>query len=181
MYLYKITNNDSKSIYIGITKTSINNRFSSHKNAAKRNVKSALYDAIRKYGKDSFSIECMQTYSDYDVLLKQEEYVIRYMKAAKIPNYNIKDGGSKVFGIRDKESWKEKLKEGRIGRKPALGMKHSDSNKKAFSEFGKLRWDIYGRYPKEVLDFGFTKANKMYGISKTHYYRLRKERMLSNE
>ncbi len=108
-------------------------------------------------------------------MLLAEEQTIRYIKAAKIKTYNIKNGGSKVFGIRNKDSWKLKLKEKRVGRKPALGMKHTEANKKRFGEFGKQRWDKYGQYPSEVLEYSFLEANKKFGISKTHYYRLRKE------
>jgi hypothetical protein len=66
------------------------------------------------------------------------------------------------------------LKEKRKGRKPALGMKHTEDNKKKFGEFGKMRWDIYGRYPDDVINYSFNEAKEKYGISKTHYYRLRK-------
>ena len=53
-------------------------------------------------------------------------------------------------------------------------MKHTEENKKKFGEFGKLRWDKYGRYPDTVVNLSFIEANKQHGISKTHYYRLRK-------
>jgi group I intron endonuclease len=175
MYLYQITNIKSGSIYIGVTKTTVMQRFSSHKNAAMRGVKSALYDAMRSYGIDCFIIHTLNIFENEDLMLLTEERTIRYIKAAGISNYNIKNGGSKVFGIRDKAAWIEKLKEARIGRKPASGMKHSEKNKELFSEYGKLRWDIHGRYPKDIITYSFKEANKLFGISKTHYYRLRNQ------
>ena len=181
MYLYKITNTISNTIYIGITKRNVNTRFSQHKYAAKNGTKSKLYCAMRSYGIEHFKIETLQVFKTYEQLLIAEEFLIRYIKAANIKNYNIKDGGSRVFGIDDIESWKNNLKQVRKGKKLALGMKHSDDNKKLFGAYGRLRWDIHGRYPIEVLNYSFKDANKKYGISKTHYYRLRKERVLSNE
>lgn len=181
MYLYKITNIISGSIYIGVTKTTIKQRFSSHKCASKRGNPGKLYDAMRSYGIDKFEIEMLYQYKTEEAMLLAELQLITYIKLAGIKNYNLKAGGSKIFGVNDKPAWQQKLKEKRKDRKPALGMKHSDENKKLFSSYGTHRWDLYGRYPKEVLDYGFTESNKRYGISKTHYYRLRKERILSND
>lgn len=175
MYLYKITNTINSTIYIGVTKSSLHRRFSAHKWAARHGIQSALYDAMRKHGVDNFKIDLCGIYQTEAQMLTAEEQVIKYSKAAKIRMYNIKNGGSKIFGIRDKAAWIRKLKEKRVGRTPSLGMKHSDENKKLFGMFGTQRWDKYGRYPSEVLDYGFTEANKKFGISKTHYYRLRKE------
>jgi len=53
-------------------------------------------------------------------------------------------------------------------------MKHTEENKKFFGECGRLRWDKYGRYPAEVTAMSFKEANEKYGISKTHYYRMRR-------
>jgi hypothetical protein len=95
--------------------------------------------------------------------------------------YNLHPGGLGGFSILTKseveiEEWREKQRIARKGKTPALGMKHSDENKILFGEFGKKRWDIYGRYPaEEVVNMSFKEANKKFGISKTHYYRLRKQ------
>jgi group I intron endonuclease len=179
--LYKITNTKNNSIYIGVTKKSIQTRFKQHVNAAKRGTSSRLYNAMRKYGVDSFVCDVLQIYDTEDAMLSAEKQLITYIRLTKIQCYNILIGGSKIHPIKDKDAWIEKLKSARAGRTPALGMKHTEDNKKLFGEFGKMRWDLYGRYPKEVTDYGFSEAHKKFGISKTHYYRLRKERMLSNE
>lgn len=175
MYLYRITNTISGTIYIGVTKTTVYKRFRSHVNAAKRGVKYPLYDAMRSYGLNNFIVEQIGSYNTENEMLSAEEQILRYIKATKIKVYNIRDGGNKKFAVRDKESWRQALSVARQGGKPALGMKHTEENKKKFGEYGKFRWDIYGRYPKEVLNYSFKEANKLFGISKTHYYRLRKE------
>jgi hypothetical protein len=63
------------------------------------------------------------------------------------------------------------LSQARQGRTPALGMKHSDENKRYFSECSKRREP---KYPKQVTEIPFKEASEKYGISKTHYYRLLK-------
>lgn len=78
-------------------------------------------------------------------------------------------------------SWKEKLSKARKGRQPALGMKHTEENKKLFSEVSKKYWDENRIYsPEEIRKFSsFKEANRATGISKTHYYRIK--RALNND
>lgn len=181
MNLYKITNNINGRCYIGITKHSIHKRFRQHLFAAHSGKKSYLYDAIRSYGNEHFSIEHLCSFSNEEAMLNSERNHIIYMKLSGQKLYNIKDGGNEIFGMRDKDAWRVKLKAARIGRKPAQGMKHTDTNKKLFSDYGKLRWDLYGRYPDDITELSFKDAHNLHGISKTHYYRLRKQRLGINE
>lgn len=176
MYLYKITNLISNSIYIGITQSKLYNRFSSHKNCAKRGVKTPLYDAMRKYGVENFKIEIIKEFNNRkDLEEAEKEEISKYRILNQVRVYNILDGGSSYFPIKDMEKHRKILKEKRKGRKPSLGMKHNEENKKLFGMYGRLRWDKYGRYDiKEILKYSFTEAKKRFGISKTHYYRLRK-------
>lgn len=189
-YLYKIVNNISGTIYYGIT-NNIASRMATHKHNAlksKRFLKYPLYCAIRSYGWDAFSVHCVGTFDDLSSVQQAEVAIIAKCKEDGVKMYNLHPGGTGGFSILTKSpeeivSWKEKRKATMAGRdfKPALGMKHTDENKKLFSAFGKLRWDIYGRYPaEEVLLLSFIDANKKYGISKTHYYRLKKQ-LASNE
>lgn len=181
MYLYKIVNTKNENVYVGITRTSIYNRWKAHKSAARRGVKSMLYDAMRSYGIEVFKIEVIAEFNNEQELLQAEKDMIAYYRNLLGKTYNILDGGESHFPIKDKEEWRLKMIKGRQGKKPALGMKHTEENKRKFGEFGKLRWDLYGRYPEEVLDYSFSEAHKKFGISKTHYYRLRKERAKSND
>lgn len=173
-YLYKITNKISGTVYFGIT-NNMRQRWYVHKHCYRSGYKTPLYDAMRSYGIDNFLIEVIEEAEDKEYIANREIEMI-----ANTPKtYNLHRGGHIGFDIRTKgeseaAEWIAKLTKARQGKKPALGMKHSEENKKLFGEYGKLRWDIYGRYPKEVLDYGFAEANKKFGISKTHYYRLRK-------
>ena len=182
-YLYYITSTETDTYYIGITKNPAS-RWRSHKYNAKKGTKTPLYDAMRSYGIETFSMS----------VIKEFEYVndcclaeVQEIKSAKEQNkkiYNLALGGFSGNVITDpvqKERWKAKLKEKRVGRKPALGMKHSEENKKLFGDFGRLRWDIHGRYPEEVINYSFKEASTRFGISKTHYYRLKKSRAATND
>ena len=182
MYLYKITNNITNSVYIGITINPIKNRFQSHKYSAKRGDYSILYNAIRKYGFENFSIITLNTYNNRKNLERAERNAIKSFKKSGYKLYNILEGGSSYFPIIDKENWKNKLKLKRVGRTPALGMKHTDNNKKLFSEVSNKYWDSQETYNRDnIIKYGFTEANKLFGISKTHYYRIRKIWLKSNE
>ena len=117
----------------------------------------------------------------HDNLTKEEacNLEIKYISEYQGKIYNIAVGGQTGFSMllktqAEQLAWKSNLSIARAGRKPALGMKHTDENKEVFSTCGRARWDLYGRYPSEVLNYGFAEANRKFGISKTHYYRLRK-------
>jgi len=83
-HIYKITNNVNGKIYIGKTIKDINVRFREHLTTSDRyhynvvnNIKqkqSLLYPAIYKYGKDNFSIECIDTANDKYELNQKEIY-----------------------------------------------------------------------------------------------------------
>lgn len=175
MKLYKIVNLVSSGVYIGITKGDLKSRFRMHKFQARNGRKTPLYDAMRKYGEENFSIEILKEFEDFKELCDAEIEEIKSARASEVTCYNLCDGGVQNFDYvrRDREKWIANLKTKRVGRKPALGMKHTEDNKKLFSEFGKQRWDKYGRYPEEVIHLPPKEAREKFGISKTHYYRLR--------
>lgn len=173
MYLYEIRNTESNSVYVGITRSSLDQRFRSHKHSAKSGAKTPLYDSIRAKGFDKFTINLVKVcLTEEELLASEKDLIQQHRLSGKC--YNILDGGAAYFPIKDWDKQKLKLRASRAGRKPALGMSHTEDNKKLFSQFGKMRWDIYGRYPKDVISYSFVVANKMFGISKTHFYRLRK-------
>lgn len=174
MYLYQIVNKDSGRKYYGIT-VNTKNRWSSHKYAAKyTRSKTPLYDAMRSYGFDRFILEVLEEGPD-ELIAQREINLI----ASDPTCYNLHQGGHIGFDVTTKEpdavdEWKAKLRVKRKGKTPALGMKHTDETKKLCGEYGKLRWDIHGRYPDDVTSLSFKAAKEKYGISKTHYYRLRR-------
>jgi len=178
MYLYEIRNSENDAVYVGVTRNTLANRFRSHKHCSK-SLHTPLYCAMRKYGFDKFKIVLIYEFETEKEMLKAEKDRIAFYRNIGVKCYNILDGGDSYFPIKDMEAHRAALRERRKGRKPALGMKHTDENKKLFSECGKARWDKYGRYPEDVISLSFKDAKLKYGISKTHYYRLVKANALN--
>jgi len=170
MYLYQYQNKVSQRKYYGIT-VNTKRRNASHKWAAKTK-KTPFYDAVRKYGWEGFEFSVISEGTQEEISLEEIRLI-----SEDTGCYNLHLGGNTGYnvsaGTRAAE-WKLKLRAGRAGGKPALGLKHSEETKKLCGEYSKAWWDKKGRYPKEVLDYGFTVSNKKFGISKTQYYRLRK-------
>lgn len=164
--IYEIVNTVSNRRYIGMTKKGLSTRFSQHKSSAKRGVKSPLYDAMRSYGSNNFVILELHIFDTKQECVEQEIKLI----AEDSTLYNLASGGEGGFVVTNIEEWKTKLREARKGRRPALGMKHSEENKKFFAECNKRKTL---KYPGE-LPSSFKEASKLLGISKTHFYRLKK-------
>jgi group I intron endonuclease len=177
--VYIIENKISGSAYIGITEKSIDRRFTEHKRSMKNGIKTALYDAMRSYGVENFLLEEFCETEDRKSAGDIERHLIQIYKEHD-SSYNLLRGGDGCgFYIPDKEAWKEKLKLARVGRTPALGMSHTEENKKLFSKVSNDYWDKQETYNFEQMD-GLThkEAKQKFGISTTHYYRLKNKRKL---
>lgn len=97
-YIYKITNQVNKKIYIGKTLETIEERWRHHKNDAKRftvhgekNKHRPLYSAINKYGIENFTIEMVEE-CDINILNDREKFWIEYFQSFK-NGYNATVGG----------------------------------------------------------------------------------------
>lgn len=184
-YTYCIVNSISGSMYIGQTSSSISRRYYEHRHAAySLNKKSKLYDAMRKYGEEAFYIVELETLGTRAEANLSEINHISESKSMGINLYNMTNGGEGGFVVPQEKlaEWKHKLSSSRQGKTPALGMKHTEENKKLFSEVSNKYWTEHRKYTAEqILKAGsFKLAHELYGISKTHYYRLIK-RAQSNE
>ena len=76
-FVYKATNTTNGKSYIGITSRSTEARWSEHLSRARCGVRnSRIYDAIRKYGEDSFKVTTVgQTESDYWVRWLETKFI----------------------------------------------------------------------------------------------------------
>lgn len=180
-YLYRLTNTLSGTVYYGISNNP-RQRFATHKHVAKAGkLKSKLADAMRAYGADKFSLEVVQEFSSREAAYAAEVEVIAHNKAAGTKSYNLHPGGSGGFSMMEKsdeeiQQWRAKQRLARKGKTPALGMKHTEETKALCGEYGKLRWDIHGRYDVDaVVSLRCVDAMRKYGVSKTHYYRLKRQ------
>lgn len=76
MRVYLIKNLLTGLLYVGQTCQPLSGRWSGHKYSAKRGSSLALHEAIRTYGPEAFSIECLQECSNKMELEKAETYWI---------------------------------------------------------------------------------------------------------
>ena len=176
--LYYLVSYETAYYYIGMTKSKLTTRLNQHRSNAKLGKKSALYDCMRKH---DFMIVLVKEFDLHADCCDEEVSHIYIAKMLGHNILNIAPGGEGGFNVVDVDNWKIKLREKRRGRKPALGMKHTEENKKLFSIVSKSYWSTQETYkPEEVCKYGFKEAKELFGISKTHYYRLKK-RLQNNE
>ena len=110
MWIYKITNIQNNKVYIGQTIRPIEQRFHRHINDAMNNILDTHFArAIRKYGKDSFIIEEIDTAQTQDELNQKEQYWIRYYDAVN-KGYNETDAINKCGGNTYQSKTEEEMK-----------------------------------------------------------------------
>ena len=92
-YIYKITNDINKKIYVGKTIGTVEERWREHLSDYKktRNQKRPLYDAMLKYGVEHFSIEQIEECA-IESLNEREQFWIAYFGSFKF-GYNATIGG----------------------------------------------------------------------------------------
>lgn len=123
MWIYKITNIQNNKIYIGQTIRPVQQRFNRHLNDALHNIIDTHFArAIRKYGKNNFIIEIIDTAQNQKELTKKEQYWIQYYNSIQ-NGYNETDAISKCGGntyksktAKEMEVIKEKIRQTKIGK-----------------------------------------------------------------
>jgi len=127
MIVYKITNKINGKIYIGQTVQDLNIRFNAH--CYKGSGCTKIYRAIRKYGKENFTIEIIEVCDSIESLNKAEEYWIK--EYSSIENgYNLTTGGlNNKFSKETKEKLSIILKK-RYLTKEAKKKRSEESKKK---------------------------------------------------
>ena len=124
MWIYKITNIQNNKVYIGQSIRPIEQRFKRHINDALNNILDTHFArAIRKYGKENFIIEEIDSAKTQDELSKKEQYWIQYYNAVE-EGYNETDAISKCGGNtyqskteEEMEVIKEKIRQSKMGSK----------------------------------------------------------------
>lgn len=93
-YIYQITNLVNNKKYIGLTTSSIQERWKQHIQALNRGIDYALYQAMRKYGVENFIIEELEE-TPNECLNDREKYYIATIKTYIKDNngYNLTRGG----------------------------------------------------------------------------------------
>jgi len=124
MYVYKITNKVNNKVYIGQSIRPIEERFNRHISDAVNHVLDTHFArAIRKYGKENFTIELIDTAKTQEELTLKESNWISFYDSTKT-GYNETDAitkcGGNTYKSKTKEEMRlisEKLKSSKIGSK----------------------------------------------------------------
>jgi len=103
MIIYKATCLVNNKIYIGLTKNSLHNRKWRHLYYAKTGIGNIFHSAIRKYGKENFIWEIIDTAKTYKELQKKEIiWIKKLLSNNRKIGYNIVLGGGSC-GIKRSE------------------------------------------------------------------------------
>lgn len=94
--LYKIVCSANGKLYIGYTSKTAEERFQTHLLNAKWKRKTALYDAIRAYGPEAFSVEMLLTCDDHASACAHEVRLIAELCCLLPAGYNMTSGGDGV-------------------------------------------------------------------------------------
>lgn len=136
MVIYKITNKSNGKIYIGQTVRKLDKRIHEHKNAIKYNRKSAISNAINKYGIENFSIETLDIAKNYEELNKKEIFYINKYNSAYPHGYNLRKGGDNT-GFTEFTINKLKASQKKLNKKRGRS-KHPRSKKVVNIESGEI-------------------------------------------
>ena len=131
--IYKITNKENGLIYIGCTISSLKKRFSEHLyRCFKTDYKSKLYNSMKKYGQEIFTIELIEE-CDLSIIYETEK---KYIK--QYDSYT--NGLNSTFGG-----------EGCLGytHSPEIRQKISENTKNGNSHKGKTYEELYGDRAEE--------------------------------
>lgn len=126
--IYKITNKENGLIYIGCTINSLKKRFSEHLyKCFKTDYKSKLYNSMKKYGQENFTIELIEE-CDLSVIYETEK---KYIESYD----SYSNGLNSTFGG-----------EGCLGyiHSPEIRQKISENTKNGNSHKGKTYEVLYG-------------------------------------
>jgi group I intron endonuclease len=109
--IYKITNKLNNKSYIGITSTSIEQRWNAHK--AISSECTYIRNSIQKYGEENFKIEQIDIINTIEEANEKEIYWIKEYNTMVPNGYNLRDGGK--YGKISEES-KEKNRQSQYKR-----------------------------------------------------------------
>jgi group I intron endonuclease len=128
MVIYSITNNVNNKVYVGKTTKTINKRFDSHINTSKYGSQTYFHKALRKYGKNNFTISIIEDSIFCETTLAERE--IFWIEKLK-PEYNMTLGGEGSTGriLSEESRTKMSLKAKQRIRKP-----HSEETKQKIAK-----------------------------------------------
>lgn len=94
MLVYLITNKHNGKVYVGKTKQSLYDRWRHHITQAKSTSTRNICKALRKYGKDGFTVQVLGTYETVDDMNAAEmAFIAQYRSMDSACGYNMTPGG----------------------------------------------------------------------------------------
>lgn len=139
--VYLATNTVNGKRYVGITKRSVRQRFTTHVYIAMRRPRTYFHHAIAKHGAENFTVEEVASCLSADTAFNVERTVIQQLK----PEYNQTNGGEFTVGKRVPRDVVEKIRQGSLGKKRTPEMKAANSAQ------AKARYDSDPVYRAKVL------------------------------
>jgi len=129
--IYVLTNTVNNKQYVGLTKGTIQNRFKCHVQDSRAGSECAIHRAIRKYGKEAFLLEAVDTAPTLaELKLKEIEWIARLGTFGN--GYNMTRGGDGCNGHKRSEETKGKLRKAQL-----LRFENVEERLKA-AEYGRL-------------------------------------------
>jgi len=158
--IYLITNLLNHKKYVGITKFSLEERFSQH---TKKGF--LLTEAIKKYGEQKFSIELIEEVESAERAYELEIFYIKEYNT-KAPNgYNLTDGGDGIVGWQPTNEYRQECSERvkQLHKNKKIGMygkTHTEETKQKMSESLKGNQNCLGRVLSEETKSKISSSHK---------------------
>ena len=182
MIIYLITNKVTGKQYVGQTTRSVKNRWKEHCES-----KTCIGNAIKKYGKKSFSKKVIEQCKSLNKLDKKEVHWIKELNTIAPNGYNLTEGGNGNLGYVASKETRKKMSESRMGIKMSKetckrmseshkGIALSKDHRKriGLSQIGRIGWNKgvprSETTKKKISQANSGKGNAMYGknFSKEH-------------
>ena len=101
--IYLIENTCTHKKYVGLTVMSLQNRWGNHLRTAFESMSNTpLHKSIREFGKDNFTITCIEESLSQEILPEKEKYWIETLGTIAPNGFNVLEGGQTGGGRRKK-------------------------------------------------------------------------------
>lgn len=118
--IYRLTHKTNGKVYIGVTRSSLEQRLAQHRSRAKRGGRFAIHAAIRKHGLESFTTAVIAERDGLESALETEIRLIAEHDCVAPRGYNMTCGGEGMIGMTElskrqhrdalKRAWQDPVK-----------------------------------------------------------------------